>query len=190
MTTQSAGELVLLGGPPGAGKSTIAEILATTAPRATVHLHTDSFYVWIRAGFVPPYLPAAGKQNEVVTAVLVAAACEYARGGYDVIADGVLGPWMLEPFQTACKKQDITLSYAVLRPSLDVTLARATAREGRQLTEVEPIVGLYGAFRDLGRLEGHVLDSDGQSAEQTAASLSAGLTDRRYVLPIAPAEGG
>jgi hypothetical protein len=29
-------------------------------------MHTDTFYVWIRAGSVLPYLPAAARQNEVV----------------------------------------------------------------------------------------------------------------------------
>ncbi|MFI6740332.1 AAA family ATPase [Nonomuraea sp. NPDC050451] len=47
---------MLLGGPPGSGKSTIAETFASTAERPTVHLQ----------GFILPYLPAAKHQNEVV----------------------------------------------------------------------------------------------------------------------------
>ncbi|WP_218138124.1 MULTISPECIES: AAA family ATPase [unclassified Streptomyces] len=64
------GGLVLLGGPPGAGKSTVAEALAGTAGRPTVHMHTDTFFVWIRSGFVPPCLPEAESQNDVVQKVM------------------------------------------------------------------------------------------------------------------------
>lgn len=72
--------IVLISGPPGAGKTTVAEKLAS-AEKPTVHIHTDTFYVWIRSGYVPPYLPEAAPQNEVVRKVMTDAACAYARGG-------------------------------------------------------------------------------------------------------------
>lgn len=148
--TARYGRLLLLGGPPGAGKSAVAAIVATAAQRPTVHLRTDSFYVWIRSGFVPPYLPEAEEQNRTVTAVMTASASAYARGGYDVIADGIIGPWLLPPFLAACEPDGLSISFAVLRPTLEVTLARATSRTGGQLTDPEPIIGLYGAFTHLG----------------------------------------
>lgn len=118
---------------------------------------------------------------------MVEAVCAYASGGYDVIVDGMFGPWALEPFRAARRERGLGLSYVVLHPSLEVTLARATAREGRQLTEVGPIVGLYGAFKDLGPLERHVVDTGGLSAEQTAERLATELGNARYVLAAAPA---
>ncbi|MFJ9472148.1 AAA family ATPase [Streptomyces caniferus] len=173
------GGLVLLGGPPGSGKSTVADLLASTAQRPTVHMHTDTFYRWIRSGYVPPYLPEAELQNETVQHVMLDAACAYA-GRYDVILDGILGPWMLEPFRTTCRRRGLGLSYVVLRPSLDVALARATRREGRHLKDIEPLTGLYGAFEDLGALESHVVDSSAQSAAETAAEITAGLRAGRF----------
>ncbi|MET8846552.1 AAA family ATPase [Amycolatopsis sp. NPDC004625] len=86
-----AGSLLILTGPPGAGKSTVARLVTENAPHAAVHLHTDSFCVWIRTGFVPPYLPEAARQNDVVLGVIAEAACGYARGGYDVVLDGSSG---------------------------------------------------------------------------------------------------
>jgi predicted kinase len=172
--------LLIITGPPGAGKSTVAGLVAETAGRPTVHLPTDSFYVWIRTGFVLPYLPEAERQNEVVAGVLVDAARGYARGGYDVVLDGILGPWALQPFRDAAARDGLELSYVVLRPSLETALARATAREGRALREVGPIKGLYGAFADLGELERCVVDSTDQEPEQTAAAVR----DRdRFVIP-------
>jgi chloramphenicol 3-O-phosphotransferase len=178
------GRLVLVGGPPGAGKTAVAGVVASAAQRPAVHLHTDSFYAWIKAGFVPPYLPRARGQNEVVTTVMTAAACAYARGGYDVIAEGILGPWLLPSFRQACEREGVALSYVVLRPSLEVTLARAVGRTGGQLTDPEPVTGLYRAFTGLGTLESHVIDSTTQTIEETAADLASGLHAGRFTVAI------
>lgn len=164
-------KLILLAGPPGSGKTTLAKLLAETADRPTVHIHTDSFYVWIRKGFVLPYLPEAAQQNEVVTRVMVDAACAYARGGYDVFLDGILGPWILEPFVNASRRKGHELSYIVLRPDLRTCLARAAEREGRQLKDVTAIEGLYDAFTTLGPLEAHVVDTTDQSIDQSVCEI-------------------
>jgi chloramphenicol 3-O-phosphotransferase len=165
------GSLLILTGPPGAGKSTVARLVAERAARPTVHLHTDSFYAWIRTGFVPPYLPEAARQNEVVLGVIAEAACGYARGGYDVVLDGVVGPWALSPFRDAAKRDGLDLLYVVLRPSLEVTLARGTAREDGELTQVEPLTGMHGAFADLGELEPHIVDTSDQTVEETVDAV-------------------
>src|SRR3954451_16299409 len=165
------GSLLFLTGPPGAGKSTVARMVADDAPRATVHLHTDSFYVWIRTGFVAPYLPEAARQNDVVLGVIAEAACGYARGGYDVVLDGVVGPWALPPFRDAAKRDGLDLFCVVLRPNLDVTLARGTARDAGELTEVEPLRGMHAAFAALGELEPHVIDTTGHTVEETADAV-------------------
>ncbi|GAA0983163.1 hypothetical protein GCM10009574_033410 [Streptomyces asiaticus] len=114
--------------------------------------------------------------------VMTDAACAYAAGGYDVILDGILGPWLLESFRAVCRERDLGLSYIVLRPGLDVVLSRASGREERQLKEVEPIVGLYGAFENLGALESHVIDSSTQRVEQTAEEIAVGLRAGHFTL--------
>ncbi|MEU4245817.1 hypothetical protein AB0F15_00205 [Amycolatopsis sp. NPDC026612] len=117
-----------------------------------MHLHTDSFYVWIRTGFVAPYLPEAARQN-------------------DVVLDGVVGPWALQPFRDAAKRDGLDLFHVVLRPSLDVTLARGTARETAKLTEVTALPGMHAAFARLGELERHVMDTTEQTVEETADAV-------------------
>ncbi|WIX87136.1 hypothetical protein [Amycolatopsis sp. DG1A-15b] len=61
--------------------------------------------------------------------------------------------------------------YVVLRPSLEVTLARGTARDAPQLTDVEPLKGMYAAFAGLGELERHVIDTTEQDADETADAV-------------------
>ncbi|MFD4668088.1 AAA family ATPase [Lentzea sp. NPDC058450] len=157
--------MLLLTGPPGAGKTTVAGLLAADAARPTVHLVTDEFYRAIRTGFVLPFLPEAQRQNEVVIDVIAGAVATYARGGYDVVVDGILGPWFLAPFRAL----DLPVTYVVLRPSLETTVARGTARGGAELTDVEAITGMHKAFADLGELERCVLDSGGLTSAETAA---------------------
>lgn len=179
--TQTAA-ITIVSGPPGAGKTTIARLLADTADRPTVHLVSDNFYVAIRKGFVPPYLPAAAKQNDIVIGVLVSAMLGYAKGGYDVIIDGIIGSWSLQPFRDAAAKSGLPLSFAVLRPSLEQTLTRAMARTGKELATSGPIKGLYGAFAKLEQLEPHAVDSTHHSAEQTAGLLRQNLALGKFRL--------
>jgi hypothetical protein len=130
-------ESVPLGlGPPAAGKTTVAALLASSASVPTVHLTTDLFYRSIRTGFVLPFLPEAQRQNEVVIDAIVGTVATFARGGYDIVVDGIVGPWFLPPFRAAAEHDHLAMSYIVLRPDLDTTLSRARERVG-ELKDVE-----------------------------------------------------
>lgn len=172
--------VLLLTGPPGSGKTTVAQLVATDAPRPTVHVTTDEFYRAIRTGFIPPYLPESQRQNEVVVEAIVATVGVYARGGYDVVVDGIIGPWFLPPFRAAAGEW--AMSYVVLRPDLAITLERAHARGAGELKDVEAITGLHGAFADLGELEAHAIDTSMLDPAATAAEVRKAVASGDYLL--------
>ncbi|GAB3301089.1 AAA family ATPase [Epidermidibacterium keratini] len=155
--------IVVLAGPPGAGKSTTARSYAQSLPLA-VHLHTDDFWHMIVAGSIPPYLPESDAQNQTVLGVIRAAAEAYARGGFTVVVDGIVGPWMLRHFDDVA----VPLHYIVLRPSRAEALRRAQARTAADaLVDEGPILSMWDQLADLGSLEGHAIDTTDQTPAQT-----------------------
>jgi chloramphenicol 3-O-phosphotransferase len=173
------GDVIILTGPPAAGKTTVAELVASDAAGPTIHLVTDSFYRSIRTGFVLPYLPESRRQNEVVIDAIVAAVTAFARGGYDVVVDGIVGPWFLGPFRAAAERDHLQLSYVVLRPTLEATLSRARERAADELKDVDAITGLYEAFTELDELERHVIDTSDLDESRTAVEVRRAVASAR-----------
>jgi len=158
--------LLLVAGPPGAGKSTVGRLLADAEP-LSVHLHSDDFYTWIVQGYVEPWKPASLAQNITLLSSVALAAARFAEGGYFTVVDGVFGPWFLDPWRAL----DLPVHYALLRPSLDATRDRASDRPGHPLQDLAVVEQMHAAFADVGPIEHHVIDSTVQTPAETAAEV-------------------
>jgi predicted kinase len=172
-----AGAILVLTGPPGAGKSTIARMLAAEGPGLRVWLHADDFWAAIGSGAIEPWRPEAHGQNTVVMSAVASAAGAFAAGGYLVVVDGIVGPWFLEPFQ----RLGTPLSYVVLRPSAAVALARARARADG-LAASGPIVDLHRQFASLGDLERCAIDTTLQTPPETMNAVRRALGSEAFRL--------
>ena len=135
-----------------------------------------------------PYLPESKRQNEVVMSVLVACAFGYAAGGYQVVVDGIVGPWFIDLFGDEAATRKIALHYVVLRPDRETTLARAVGRDEGALTDPGPVLHMFEQFGDVGAFDHHVLDSTGMSPAQTMRAVQRGLTSEQDAV-TAPVAG-
>jgi predicted kinase len=179
---KAPGSVLVLTGPPGAGKSTVADLL-TRGERPSVHLHSDDFFDrYIKGGYVAPWLPESQSQNEIVTRVLVATAYAYAEGGYFVVLDGIVGPWFLEPYRAASRARGVPLFYAVLRADAEVSARRVRERDSGGLKAEPVVLDLHRQFSELGELESHVIDSSTLSAEKVAEQVRIALAEGRLAL--------
>jgi predicted kinase len=152
--------VLLLTGAPASGKTTAARLIATT-PTLGAHVEADSFFGFVRGGYVQPWLPESYRQNAIVMQAVAAAAAAYAGGGYTTVVDGIITPrWFLAPLAEALAAAGHAVSYAILRPTLATYIARAAARSGDELHNPDVITQLWHQFADVNELERHVIEAD------------------------------
>ena len=166
------GALVVVTGPPGAGKSAVARELAGAFERSAL-VRGDEFFAFVANGWIAPWLPEAHRQNQVVLAAAAGAAGRFARGGYTVVYDGVLVPRFLPAFTSATGLAEI--AYAVLLPSEQVCLDRVATRTGHGFTDADAARHMHRQFADAGIEERHVLSDPAGAPSDVAAEIAARL---------------
>lgn len=177
------GSLLIITGPPGAGKSSVAHTCAAEFD-PSVLVQGDAFFSFLARGAIPPWLPESDDQNRIVTDAAGSAAGRYAAGGYTTIYDGVVGPWFLPRFVAATGLD--SLDYVVLMPPVERCVGRVRARQGHDFTDEDAARQMHHEFAHATIDPRHVLldppDQPEDVAELVIASRRADAL--RYRIPV------
>jgi adenylate kinase family enzyme len=172
------GELLLVTGPPGAGKSTVARLLSAGFATSAL-VSGDAFFAFLDRGAIAPWLPEAEAQNEVVTRATAAAAGRFAEGQLTVVFDGMVGPWFLPTFLEW--SQLPAVHYVILLPSEATCLHRVQTRIGHGFNDPDATRYMHRQFDASPVDHRHVLAPPPDTPEDTARLVRARM-DSGYLL--------
>ena len=163
------GTVIMLSGPVGAGKTTVARELVSILPEPLSYIEGDTFW-----SFIKKSKGWDRRENfRIVMRAMTAAALPFARSGYDVLVDFSIPPEFLKAAQIILK--DVPLVYVLLRPSQAVCAARASSRAAGKIADYTSYIDFYRLFERADHYTIHDDEADAAAiARRIKEQISAG----------------
>jgi hypothetical protein len=166
--------IIILTGPVGAGKSTVAKELITSSRDPMAYIEGDTFWSFIAKG-----AESHKRYNnfKMIMRSMTAAAVPYALSGYEVLLDFSIPPWFLDTAIKIAQLREVPLDYVVLQPSETVCAARAAARTEGAIADYTHYHDLYADFDETGR---YTIRDDIADAATIAVRIREGLRTGKF----------
>lgn len=170
------GDLVIVTGPPGAGKSSVAPLVADGFA-SSVLIQGDWFFGLWRRGAIDPWLPEAGPQTTIAAAAAAATVGSFVRADCTVVYDGFIPPLDLPGFAALAgvATTRYAVHYAVLLPSEATCVARVASRAGHGFTSEEATRGMYRDFADEALTDRHRVTRAAEGPRDAASRVLDGV---------------
>jgi chloramphenicol 3-O-phosphotransferase len=169
--------LLLITGPAGAGKTTVASEWASSRDERCVHLSLDSFRHMVKTGFIDPkygWNDEVQVQLDIARANVASVATRYLNTGYQVVVGDALFPdWEavgLGPWRRVMAPIEVDL--VALMPDWEVVFARDKGRAASQQIPDEMLRTIYddmAGWRE--RSDVAVIDNSAMSVGETVAEI-------------------
>ncbi|MFJ3517576.1 AAA family ATPase [Streptomyces sp. NPDC090131] len=170
---------VLLIGPAGAGKTTVARHWASTRPVPTAHVSLDDVREWVCAGFADPqagWNEHSEAQYRLARRTCGFAARNYLANGISCILDDAVFPDRPVVGLGGWKRHvGPTLLPVVLLPGLEIVLERNAARSGNRRLSDEEVARIHGRMAGWYGSGLPIIDNSHLDVEGTARALDEAL---------------
>ncbi|MFG2619625.1 AAA family ATPase [Streptomyces sp. NPDC048507] len=170
---------VLLIGPAGAGKTTVARHWANTRPVPTAHISLDDVREWVRSGFADPqsgWNEHSEAQYRLARRTCGFSARNFLANGISCILDDAVFPDRPVVGLGGWKRHvGPGLLPVVLLPGLEIVLDRNAARSGNRRLSDEEVARIHGRMAGWYGSGLPIIDNSHLDVEGTARALDEAL---------------
>jgi adenylate kinase family enzyme len=178
-------QVIIVSGPPGAGKTSVAEALCERFDRM-VHIEVDVLRHMVKAGYRHPWAGDAQAEEQLVLAARNASAIarESVAMRYAVVIDDIVTAAAAAHYSEALQGAGAPVHLVTLLPSLPVTVARDASRRETLPDRVRVLHEQLTREAESGALPGAVLDSSNDANAQLTADRVQDLVASRLGLMV------
>jgi hypothetical protein len=168
--------IVMLSGPVGSGKTTVARKLVESISGPVVYIEGDLFWSF----FVRSEKTQSRFKNfKTILVSMLAASLPYASDGFTVIFDFSIPPWFLESAKKIAKVRDLPLDYIIIRPDEKVCAARAASRIEGAISDYTPY---HDLFVDFDKGQPYIVGNDHSEPNEIVNLILKGLEAGKFRL--------